>query len=253
MDIRGIESREYICGLFYNNIKRDELISKITHIFHRRKKGSIFFLNADCVNKSKKDPEYKNLLSRSHLVLGDGVGIKIATQMQGGKMAENLNGTDLLPHLCEFSVLNKKRIYLLGAKPGIAQKMEQNLKKKYPGIEIVGNCDGYFHEKKEIEVIEEMNNKKADIVLVAMGVPLQEKWISINRAAIDAGLVLGVGGLFDFYSGSISRAPEWMREMGLEWAYRMLQEPGRLWKRYVIGNPLFLMRAALWAIERKRV
>lgn len=251
MDITGIRSKEYICGLFYNNIQLEELMAKINHIFHWKKKGSIYFLNADCVNKSFVDEEYGNILKRSNLVLGDGIGIKIATTMRGNKMLDNLNGTDLLPHLCEFSLNNKKKIYLLGAMPGVANKMKKNLESSYPGIEIVGFCDGFFKEKTEHSVIDEINTKGADIVLVAMGVPLQEKWIDKNRSSLSSGLVLGVGGLFDFYSGSIPRAPRWVRLLGMEWGFRLLQEPGRLWRRYILGNPLFLIRATRWAMKRR--
>ncbi len=251
MEITGIRSKEYICGLFYNNIQLEELMCKINHIFHRKKKESIYFLNADCVNKSFNDEEYGSILKRSSLVLGDGLGIKIATSMRGNKMLDNLNGTDLLPHLCEFSLINKKKIYLLGARPGVADKMKGNLESTYPGIEIVGHCDGFFLEKSESQVIEEINEKGADIVLVAMGVPLQEKWIAGNRASISSGLVLGVGGLFDFYSGSIPRAPRWVRTIGMEWGFRLLQEPDRLWRRYILGNPLFLLRAMKWAMRRR--
>lgn len=253
MDITGVKTKEYVCGLFYNNIQREELMANINHIFHRKKKGSIYFLNADCVNKSCKDQEYRRILRNSSLVLADGIGIQIATGMSGGKMAANLNGTDLLPHLCEFSIKNKKKVYLLGAKPGVAEKMKNNLEASYPGIEVVGFCDGYFERKTEGKVLEEISDLKADIVLVAMGVPLQEKWISKNRASISSGLVLGVGGLFDFYSGNIVRAPKWIRSIGMEWLFRLSQEPKRLWRRYIIGNPLFLMRAALWAISRRLV
>jgi N-acetylglucosaminyldiphosphoundecaprenol N-acetyl-beta-D-mannosaminyltransferase len=113
---------------------------------------------------------------------------------------------------------------------------------RYPGLEIAGARDGYFRPEEEGAVIEAINGSGARILLVAFGAPRQELWIARWRDRLAPPVAMGVGGLFDFYSGRIPRAPVWMREIGLEWVFRLMQEPGRMWRRYVIGNPLFLYR-----------
>ena len=162
--------------------------------------------------------------------------------MQKVSLRANVNGTDLFPELCAQLQHSGLRLFLLGARPGIAEATAENMRKRFPGLDICGTRHGYFDRAQTRQVISEINRSGADIVLVAMGVPHQELWIDAHRQHLDARVLMGVGGLFDFYSGRISRAPVWVRELGMEWGWRILQEPGRMWKRYVIGNPLFLYR-----------
>jgi N-acetylglucosaminyldiphosphoundecaprenol N-acetyl-beta-D-mannosaminyltransferase len=173
--------------------------------------------------------------------------------MLNNPLLENLNGTDMLPYLCENAVKNRFRIFLLGAQPGVAEKAKANLIKKFNGLQISGTQHGYFGKEEEQKVIEKINKSKTDILLVALGVPKQEKWICGNLSKLQVKVAMGVGGLFDFYSGKIKRAPRWMREVGLEWLYRVLQEPKRMWRRYIIGNPLFLLRVIKWKMAKQNI
>lgn len=207
---------------------------------------SLFFINPDCLNKSIADSAYREVLQRADYVFPDGIGLAIACRILRSPLRENINGTDMLPFLCEMAVQNGLSLFLLGARPGVADCVRVRLQERY-GVVVAGTHHGYFdHQSESEKVVEAINSSGADIVLVAFGAPLQEKWISANRSSLTAGVVMGVGGLFDFYSGNISRAPRWLRELGLEWLYRLLQEPGRMWRRYIIGNPLFLFRVLLW-------
>ena len=162
--------------------------------------------------------------------------------MLGQSLRENVNGTDMFPLLCEAAAAAGRSLYLLGARPGIAAAAGEQMRRRFAALELAGARDGYFSEDEEPAVIEAVNASGADILLVAFGAPRQDLWLARHRAALSARVCMGVGGLFDFYSGRVRRAPAWMRELGLEWAYRLLQEPGRMWRRYVIGNPLFLLR-----------
>ena len=165
----------------------------------------------------------------------------------GSALQENLNGTDLLPYLCSLAVRKGYSLYLLGAKEGVAEAMQENLESLYPGLKIAGTHHGYFDFDAEYEsVIAHINESGADILLVAFGAPLQEKFIRNYRNILEPRLLMGVGGLFDFYSNQMPRAPLWMRQIGIEWVYRLFQEPKRMWKRYIIGNPLFLYRVWRW-------
>jgi len=207
------------------------------------------FVNPDCLNIAWRSPDYRSALLAADRVLPDGIGIHIGCRMLGQALRANVNGTDMFPLLCESAARAGVPIYLLGARPGIAQATADNMRGRYPGLRIVGARDGYFGPEEEEGVVEAINRSGARILLVAFGAPRQELWLQRWRDRLEPGVCMGVGGLFDFYSGRIPRAPAWMRELGLEWVFRLMQEPGRMWRRYVIGNPLFLSR--VWRQARQ--
>lgn len=213
----------------------------ITHAAGRAKM-MMAFVNPDCLNIAWKDASYRHVLRQAERVLPDGIGIHLGCRILGQALRANVNGTDMFPLLCEAAARERLPIYLLGARPGVAQAAADNMAKRYPGLQVAGARDGYFLPAEEEAVVDAINDSGARILLVAFGVPRQELWLSRWRERLAAPVAMGVGGLFDFYSGRIPRAPLWMREMGLEWVYRLMQEPGRMWRRYVIGNPLFLLR-----------
>lgn len=238
-------------GIKLLNKKMSEAIALIEDLVKEKAKEKIFFVNPDCLNKIFKDRGYYKILRRSKYIFPDGIGINIAAKMLHNPLLENLNGTDMLPFLCENAVKNDFKLFLLGAKPAIAKLARQKLENRYPGLQISGTQDGYFSAEQENTVIEKINKSQTDILLVAMGVPSQEKWIEKNFDNLQVKVAMGVGGLLDFYSENIKRAPRWMREVGLEWFYRLIQEPGRMWRRYIIGNPLFLMRVIKWKLAKQ--
>ena len=144
-------------------------------------------------------------------------------------------------------------IFLFGAKPGVAALTRQKLNEVYPSLRIIGERDGYLTDANdESKLINELNELKPDILLVALGVPAQEKWIAGHCDELACCLLIGVGGLFDFYSGNIKRAPRWLREIGLEWVFRAAMEPVEKFKRYAIGNNLFIWRVFRWKRNRGR-
>jgi N-acetylglucosaminyldiphosphoundecaprenol N-acetyl-beta-D-mannosaminyltransferase len=252
-DSREFKHSIHLLGIDFLNIDMTEAIDIIDNSVSKKEKSSFFFVNPDCFNKTFKDEAYLKVLKGADYIFPDGIGITIACKMIKNPLKENINGTDMFPLLCERAVKKDYSIYLLGAEPGIAEIVKENTEKKYPGIRIVGFRDGYFdHDQETGPIISRINKLQPDILLVAFGAPAQEKWISRHKAKIQAYAILGVGGLFDFYSGKNKRAPRWMREIGLEWVYRITQEPGRMWKRYLFGNPLFLYRVRKWKKKKKR-
>lgn len=208
----------------------------------RREVTQVAFANPDCLNISRRNEAYATVLQNAEMVLPDGIGIKVGCRLQGVAMRDNLNGTDLFPILCEAAERQGLSLFLLGAKPGIAEATAVNMRKRFPSLRIAGTHHGYFEPAAEAEVIETINAAQADILLVAMGAPQQELFLARWKDQLLAPLRMGVGGLFDYYSDSIARAPVWMREIGMEWVWRIIQEPGRMWRRYVIGNPAFIYR-----------
>lgn len=207
------------------------------------------FVNPDCLNIATRNREYRERLNQADRVFADGIGVHLGCNMLDLAMRSNLNGTDLFPLICELAQAEELSIYLLGGRPGVTETMISKLAARFPALRIAGHRHGYFTAADEAQLLAEIRNAGADILLVAFGAPKQELWIAAHRDQLGVGLAVGVGGLFDFISERIPRAPLWMREVGLEWLYRLIQEPGRMWKRYVIGNPLFLYR--VWRQKRK--
>lgn len=223
-----------ILNTYYYNYEFNFAIEKTLSLLKIKEKSSVFFLNFDCLYKIQNDAEYKYSLDSADIVLPDGIGLNIVTRIFGFRMKANCNGTDLSPLLMKEASKERYKIFFLGAKEGIAKKAAENVCKQIPGIQIVGTNSGYF--SSDTEVIKKVNNSEADILFVAMGVPLQEKWIIQNRRELNPRLCLGVGALFDYLSGNTPRAPKIMIRLHLEWLWRIFIEPKRMFKRYVIDG-----------------
>ena len=211
------------------------------------RKTTVNFINAHCVNVARKSRSYRRALAQSDLLLPDGIGMEIAARMSGLEKPENLNGTDLFPLICERAAIEGAGLFLLGGLPGVSDAAAAWACGQYPSLRIRGTHDGYFGKQDEDALVERINRSGAAILLVGFGVPLQEEWIARNRHRLDAPVVLGVGGLFDYYSGRIPRAPAPIRSMRCEWAWRLAMEPHRMASRYLVGNAIFLARAAVEA------
>ena len=224
----------------------------ITHIIEvLRGQGQpqpVFFVNAACFNIAANDPAYQAILNGPGSVLVDGIGVKLAGIATDQPVRENVNGTDLFPELCEaienrcIHGENIGRIYLLGACAESAEGTADWIREHYPDVQVVGSRDGYYKSEETLQVLQDIRQSQADLLFVALGAPHQEKWIHEHLPQTGVRVALGVGGLFDFYSGRIPRAPHWIRKLGFEWLYRLLQEPRRMAKRYLIGNATFLWK-----------
>jgi N-acetylglucosaminyldiphosphoundecaprenol N-acetyl-beta-D-mannosaminyltransferase len=238
-----------ILGIRIDNISMAEALEWIRQRLSGRDQAVVCMTNAHCANVSCLDAAYHQTLLASALNLADGVGLRIAGKLKRTPVRQNVNGTDLFPRLCAMLEGTPESLYLLGGQPGVAEGVAEWIRKRYPNTAIAGYRDGYFNRVDDASVAEAIKRSGASVLLVAMGVPNQELWIQRNVQQTGVRVAIGVGGLFDFYSGRIPRAPEWMREMGLEWTYRLLQEPGRMWKRYLIGNWTFLARHVLYELN----
>ncbi|MEO0906321.1 MAG: WecB/TagA/CpsF family glycosyltransferase [Pseudomonadota bacterium] len=233
--------------------KRRAMARHIVARVGAHKKSTINFVNAHCINVEGCDAEYRHALKDSDLLLPDGVGLEIAGQMCGATLGENLNGTDLFPEICREANEEGVGIFFLGGQPEIAQDAADWAIARYPALRVAGTRSGFFEADEEDALIEEINASHAGILLVGLGVPLQEKWIARNRHKIAIPVVMGVGGLFDYYSGRIPRAPRIVRTCKCEWVWRLGMEPRRMAKRYILGNALFLVHAAYEAACQKGI
>ena len=215
----------------------EEVLALLSKDIDSGRSIELFFLNAHCFNLAQKDREYFDILNSCDYLLNDGIGIKIASKIEKLVLKKNLNGTDFIPEIAEMAAKKGCKIFLLGAKDGIAEEAAVKLKEKFEGLQIAGVHSGYGLDESVLEMI---NNSKADILIAGMGVPMQEKWIRENKSKLGSvKLFVGGGAILDFLSQRIRRAPLFMRKIGLEWVFRLCLEPGRLWRRYLVGNFLF--------------
>ena len=202
---------------------------------------SVFFVNAHTLNLAAGTPRYRSVLNSADLVFGDGTGVRWAARLQGIRLRDNVNGTDLLPELFRATAGCRYRCFLLGADDATIRRASKAAE-TFDGWTQAGFHHGYFSDgDATAQVIRRVNESRPDVLLVGMGNPRQEVWIHEHRHRLDVPVCIGVGGLFDFWSGNVSRAPDRLRRVGHEWLWRLWQQPEKA-RRYLLGNPLFLAR-----------
>lgn len=228
--------------LFEKMYKKEEKeFNKILHNnLVKNKKMFIVTANPETMMKSETDTELNKLLNdKDTILVPDGIGVVKASKMIGYDVKERIAGIDIANTLLDYGNELKKSIYLFGSKQEVIDSMKEVLKEKYPNLKLVGSSNGYVQDKDK--VFEEMSKLKPDIVLVALGIPLQEKLIYKHLSLFDKGIFVGVGGSFDVISGHKKRAPQIIIKLNLEWLYRIICEPKRL-KRFYDSNVKFMFR-----------
>lgn len=199
--------------------------------------------NPEIVLAANKDESLKTLISGADIILPDGVGLLYASKIIGHPLKERVTGIDFLMDILEYLEKNGKSVFFFGSKPGVARDAAQNLQKKYPALKVAGTRNGYFKPEEEEEIVREINESGADFLCVALGAPKQEQFIEKYRKELHCGGAIGVGGSLDVFSGNLKRAPEFYRNHGLEWLYRLIQEPSR-YKR-MMQLPVFMVKVIL--------
>ena len=220
----------------------DELMARIG----RSDRTRVFFVNAHCVNIARGDQSYRAALTRAELALPDGSGVLLACRLLNLPIRHNLNGTDLVPLLLRQAAAERRTVFLIGGRPGVAEAAASRLSERMPGLRLIGHANGYLDEAEERAVINRIAELQPDILLVGKGVPTQELWLDRHWDELHVGIGMAVGALLDFVAGVFPRAPRWMRAIGIEWCWRLAHEPRRLASRYVIGNATFMMEVARW-------
>jgi len=199
---------------------------------------SVNFLNAHCFNIAQNNVEYRDALEQSTFLLNDGVGVSLAGKLIGVHFKDNLNGTDLIPKLLAYFEKNRMKVFFFGASEEVVKKATNQIKAEFPNLPIVGYSNGFI--ENPAFVIDQINKSRADAVILGMGAPKQELWVARYGSQLRSAKVLVSGGaIFDFISGNVLRAPIFIRRIKLEWLFRFIQEPIRLFSRYVIGSFVF--------------
>lgn len=232
-------SRINILGVGFDSMSKDEAVKYALQIIEQRRGGYMVTPNPEIVMESWKTPELKSAVTDADLVIPDGVGIIHAANILKTPLKERLPGIDVTTSILECMARDGKSVFLLGAKPGVAEKAAETMKKQFPGLVICGTQDGYF--KDDAPVIEMINEAEPDFLLVCLGAPKQEIWMARNAGKLNVGFMGGLGGTLDVFAGVTKRAPEIWQKLGLEWLYRCIKEPWRF--KRAAKLPKFLFKA----------
>ncbi|MEA3305973.1 MAG: WecB/TagA/CpsF family glycosyltransferase [Candidatus Omnitrophota bacterium] len=244
--------RIFISGTGIDNITFENVVKKVKNAVEYGNLLHIVTPNVDHIIKLQYDSEFKKVYENASLVLADGMPLLWAARFLGTPLKEKISGSDLFLRLCALAAEKKYKLFFLGGRPGSALKTAEVLKSKYPEIRIADVYSPPFgFEKAEGEnrkIIKMIKDAKPDILFVGLGMPKQEKWISKYHGEYQAPVSTGIGAGFEFVSGVVKRAPVWMQKTGFEWLWRLMMEPRRLWKRYIIDDMKFF-----WLVFKQKI
>lgn len=240
----GEDMREKISifGVNIDKLTLKDAEERVKSFLNSNNINTIYTPNTEIVMEARKDDDLKDILNKGSLVIPDGIGLIYASRIKKKPLPERVTGFDLSIKILETANENGYSLFLLGGKPGIADMAAENIRKKYPNINVVGTNHGYFkgthtgyiEHEEEIKVIEKINSLQPDIVFVGFGAPKQEKWIDNNREKLKCKVIIGNGGTIDILAGTVKRAPEIYQKLGLEWLYRLLKDPKRIKRQLVL-------------------
>jgi N-acetylglucosaminyldiphosphoundecaprenol N-acetyl-beta-D-mannosaminyltransferase len=238
--------RSDITGVQVDNLTERETIELIGRLILNGGQHYMSVVNASKLVAAARDPDLRRTLLGSDIVTADGMSVVWASRVFGQPLKERVTGIGVFERLIAASAHEGWRVYLLGARDESVRGMIARLVSDQPHLQLVGFRNGYFPDSQAAEVADEIRESRADVLFVAMGSPRQEKFISKYLRGTGVRFALGVGGAFDHVGGLAKRAPMWMQRAGLEWLYRLWREPRRLWRRYLVGNSVFV-----WLVVRQ--
>lgn len=237
------DSRITILGVPVDLIDKETAMQRFKTLFSEPELTAVYTPNSEIVESASHDPELKKLISSAEIIIPDGIGLVYASKIVGHPLKERVTGIDFLESIIAYLEQNGKSVYFFGSKPGVAERAAEKIREKYPALIVAGTHDGYFKPEEEPAIVEEINRSGADFLCVALGAPKQEKFIYDHKTELNAHGAIGVGGSLDVWSGDLKRAPEFYQKHGLEWLYRLLQQPSRAGR--MLKLPLFMMKVIL--------
>jgi N-acetylglucosaminyldiphosphoundecaprenol N-acetyl-beta-D-mannosaminyltransferase len=229
-----------------DDVTVDMLHDTVEAMIVDKRSAIITYVNVNAMNLAHELPDFREFVNSANVVICDGVGVRLGIRILGHPFIQRIACADWIWQLAEFAEPRGYTFFFLGAGPNVAERAANALKDRFPGLRIVGVHHGYFDKTRgspeNEKVVQRINSAKPNILLVGFGMPLQERWLMENWDRLDVNVALTGGAVFDYVSGNLRRAPSWMTDHGMEWLGRLIIEPRRLWRRYLIGNPLFLWR-----------
>ncbi len=230
-----------VLGCPITKLNLDDFVRKAEEFIASGTPHYIAMMNVAKVVKMRSDQELEESILMADLVGADGVPLVWASQLLGAALPGRVNGTDLMYKLLEKASKKAYRIFFFGAKEEILQKVLEKVRADYPGVKIAGFRNGYFASAEEASIVRQIKESHADILLIAFGTPKKELWVKRYLHEMGVPVIHGVGGSFDVMAGIVPRAPFWMQRCGLEWLFRLMQEPRRMWRRYLVTNVVFIL------------
>ncbi|MCL5105580.1 MAG: WecB/TagA/CpsF family glycosyltransferase [Armatimonadetes bacterium] len=234
-----------LLGVKINRVDMAATLDAIRGFIKSGEPHMIVTADASMVVRAREDEEFRNILNNADLITPDGSGILKGASMLGTPLIERVSGCDICQELCRLSAEEGFSIFFLGSEPGIAEQAAENLKKDYPGMHVAGTHHGYFRPDEDAIIVKMVRDSGATILLAGMGIPRQEKWIVKYRNELGVSVAMGVGGSMDVFAGKVKRAPVWFQKHGLEWAYRLANDPSKIRKVAVL--PRFM-----WMVMKER-
>jgi len=232
-------------GLQVHGLTMEQTLQRIARFVQEGGTHHVVTLDASMCVMAQGDPELLRIVAQADLVTPDSAGVLWACRRAGNPLPERVSGVEIVERLCSLSSSTGLSLYFLGAAPGVAAAAAEKLATRHPGCRIVGTHHGYFAPHEEPQLLEAIRAARPDVLCVALGIPMQEKWIDRHRAALGVPVLIGVGGTFDVHSGRVRRAPRWMQQLNLEWLYRLWKNPRK------IGKVLTLPRFVLMTLRRR--
>ncbi len=236
-------NRFNVLGVEVSDTNLSETCGYIEAWIAQRRKGYVCVAPVSTIVAAADDPRYRRVVNNAEIVTPDGMPLVWLGKARGSRMIARTYGPDLLLALCGYGLKRRFTHFFFGSTPEVCGRLADNLKKKFPGIGIAGILAppfGAFTEEQNRRMVDVINKASPDILWVGLGSPRQDFWMAENRSALEAPVMIGVGAAFDFLSGEKRQAPCWMQRSGLEWLFRLMSEPRRLGKRYIVGNTKFL-------------
>lgn len=231
-----------------DRLDRTAVMARISQALRFRRPYQIVTVNVDFVKLAKADPAYRHLINTCDLSLADGMPLLWAARLIGAALPERITGTDLLLDCARLAATEHRGIFLLGGAPGVAEAAGAELCRRFPGLFVCGVYAppfGAWSPAEDRHIVDVVRSARPDMLFVAFGAPRQDVWIREHLVDLDVPVSAGIGGTLNFLAGRVRRAPKWVQDMGLEWLFRITQEPGRLWKRYLLEDlPIFLQLIA---------
>ncbi|MGB9749977.1 MAG: WecB/TagA/CpsF family glycosyltransferase [Caldisericia bacterium] len=236
-----------ILGIPVDKLTEKEVLEKIINFINERRFHLIVTINSENATKALENKKFLDVIKNADLVIPDGIGIILASKILGNKLPERIPGIDLSYKILKISNEKGYKIVLIGGKEGVAENAKQSLKKIFPDLNIVLTYNGYFNKEEEKKIVEEIQKLEPDILLVGMGSEKQEIWIWDNREKFkNISVCIGVGGTLDIWAGKKKRAPKFIQKIGLEWLYRMVIEPKRIFRIFKIFIFLYKLFIERW-------
>lgn len=234
-----------------HDLSRERFVEAVEEMIRRPGSKVLAPVNVDILNQAVDNPRLRGFLQRASVVYADGSGVVLGARLAGGALPGRLTAADLIHDLCAQWCDGRFGIYFLGGPPGVAERAADSLCSSYPGTRIVGTWRGHLSPQEELDALADIAARRPDVLCVGFGTPHQEDFIERHAGALaHVSLIWPVGAMTTYIAGAVSRAPHWMRDNGLEWLYRLSLEPRRMFRRYVVGNPLFLARVVAWRMRR---